>query len=292
MSKLITVFGATGGQGGPVAQALLRSGFRVRAVTRSTESDKAKALKDAGADVVAGSVTNAESVRAAVTGVHGVYLVTLVSPDEEQVGKAASDECKKAGVQHVVFSGLDSAKDKIGKAVHHFDSKSAVEKYLDEIGVPNTSVRFPFYFENFIDFVQYSKQSDGSYSHTLPMNGPMDAMSVADGAPIVVEVLKNPDRYIGKKVGLSAGRLTIGEYTEVISKVTGKTVKYNQVSFEQYANQPNNPFAAEMSAMYEYYSKADTPYDEKFTRSINPDTLTFQQWAKQNKEKLLKKFAA
>ena len=289
MSKLITVFGATGSQGGPVARALLRSGFRVRAVTRSTDGDKAKALRDAGAEVVAGSVTDAVSVRTAVTGAYGVYLVTIVSPEEAQVGKAAADECKKAGVQHVVFSGLDSVKDKIGKGVMYFDSKSAVEKYLDEIGVPNTSVRYPFYYENFINFIPLDKTSDGSFSITLPMDGLMDTMSVEDGAPIVVEVLKHPEKYLGKKVALSAGRLTVGQYTDIISKVTGKTLKYNQVSFEQYADQPGNPFAVEMSAMYEYFSQVDTPYDEKFTRSVNPDTLSFQQWVEKNKEKFLQK---
>ena len=272
-----------------MARALLRSGFRVRAVTRSTDGDKAKALRDAGAEIVAGSVTDVASVRTAVTEAYGVYLVTLVSPEEVQVGKAAADECKKAGVQHVVFSGLDSAKDKIGKGVLHFDSKSAVEKYLDEIGVPNTSVRYPFYFENFINFFSYEKTSDGSFSITLPMDGPVDTMSVEDGAPIVVDVFKHPEKYLGKKVALSAGRLTVGQYADIISKVTGKTLKYNQVSFEQYADQPGNPFAGEMSAMFEYYSKADTPYDEKFTRSVNPDTLSFQQWVEQNKEKLLQK---
>jgi uncharacterized protein YbjT (DUF2867 family) len=71
-------------------------------VTRNTESDKAKELKAAGAEVVAGSVTDVEFVRSAIPGAYGVYLVTLVSPEEEAVGKAAVDECKKAGIKHVV----------------------------------------------------------------------------------------------------------------------------------------------------------------------------------------------
>lgn len=287
MAKLITVFGATGGQGGPIAKALLRNGFKVRAVTRTTDGEKAKALRDEGAEVVAGSINDRESVKAAVAGAYGVYLVTLVSPDEAQVGKAAADECKNAGIQHLVFSGLDSVKDKIGKSCMHFDSKSAVEKHLDQIGVPNTSVRYPFYFENFLGFFHFVTAADGTSTITLPMDGPMDAMSVPDGAPIVLEVFKNPQQYIGKKVALSAGRKTIAEYAEIMSKVTGKTIKYNQVSFEQFANQPNNPFAGELSAMFEYYSKVDTPYDEEFTRRLHPGALTFQQWAEQNKDKLL-----
>lgn len=291
MSKLITVFGATGGQGGPVARALLQNAFKVRAVTRNPDSEKAQQLRDAGAEVVAGSVTDRESVKAAIAGAYGAYVVTLVSPDEAQVGKAVADECKEAGVQHVVFSGLESVKDTLGKPCLHFDSKAAVEKHLDEIKVPNTSVRFPFYFENFSNFFSYTVEADGTHTITLPMDGPMDAMSVSDGAPVVVDIFKNPQQYLGKKVALSAGRKTIGEYAAVISQATGKVLKYNQVSFEQFANQPNNPFASEMSAMFEYYSKVNTPYDEKFTRRIHPGALTFQQWVEQNKEKLIAVFS-
>ena len=214
--------------------------------------------------------------------------MTLASPDEEKVGKAVADQCKEAGLKHVVFSGLDSVKDKIGKSCLHFDSKAAVEKHLDQIGVPNTSVRFPFYFENFLNFYSFPPDASGTPTLTLPMDGPMDSMSVADAAPIVVTVFKNPQQYIGKKVALSAERKSIGEYLEIVSKVTGKTVKYNQLSFEQYvASQPNNPFAGEMSATFEYYSKVDTPYDQEFTRKLNPTALTFQQWAEQNKDKLV-----
>ena len=287
VSKLITVFGATGGQGGPVARALLQNGFKVRAVTRNTDSEKAKALRDAGAEVVAGSIDNRDSVKAAVTGAYGAFVVTLPASNEEEVGKAAADACKEAGLQHVVFSGLELVKDRLGKSCAHFDSKGAVEKYLDEIGVPNTSVRYAFYFENFLAFYTPALQADGTYTLTMPMDGPMDAISVADGAPIVLAVFQNPQQYLGKKVAISGSRKTIAEYTEIISKVTGKTVKYNQISFEQAANEPNNPIAKEFSAMYEYYSKVDTPYDEKFTRKLHPGTLTFQQWAEQNKDKFI-----
>ncbi len=47
--KLVVVFGATGAQGGSVAQALAKDNyFKVRAVTRNASSDKARALEDQG----------------------------------------------------------------------------------------------------------------------------------------------------------------------------------------------------------------------------------------------------
>ena len=51
MSKLITVFGATGQQGGAVTRALLAKGYKVRVVTRNPDSPKAKELKAKGAEL-------------------------------------------------------------------------------------------------------------------------------------------------------------------------------------------------------------------------------------------------
>lgn len=54
MTYLITVFGATGAQGGGLARAILadpQRRFRVRAVTRKPDSPAAQRLAQAGAEV-------------------------------------------------------------------------------------------------------------------------------------------------------------------------------------------------------------------------------------------------
>ena len=76
MAKLVTVFGATGAQGNPIARALLASTFKVRAVTRNPASEKAQALKSLGAEVVKGDLNDTASVAAAVKGAYGVFYVT------------------------------------------------------------------------------------------------------------------------------------------------------------------------------------------------------------------------
>lgn len=48
---MIAVTGATGAQGGAVVNALLKAKFRVRALTRNVDSDKAKALLEKGCTV-------------------------------------------------------------------------------------------------------------------------------------------------------------------------------------------------------------------------------------------------
>ena len=246
---------------------------------------------------MAGNLDDIASVKAAVSGVHGVFYVTnyweLFGRDPESAlereiaqGKAVADASKTAGVQHVVFSSLDPVKEKIGKPCPHFDGKAVVEKYLDEIGVPNTSVRYAYYFDNFIAFFPPAKQDDGTYTLTMPMDGPMHAMAVADGAHIVLAAFQNPQEYLGKKIAMSGDKKTIAEYAAILSSVTGKTVKYIQVPFEQFRNQPNNPAAEDISAMFEYYSYGNPSYDLASTRKIYPGILNFQQWAEQNKERL------
>ena len=300
MSKLITVFGATGNQGGSVARALLDKGYKIRAVTRNPDNANAKALQARGAEVV--QVKNMEdiaSLEAAIKGAYGVFLVTnywgLLGENPETAydreiaqGKAAGDVCKKLGIKHLVFSGLEYVKDIIGKPCPHFDAKGIVEKYLDEIGVPNTSTRYSYYYENFIAFPP-QKNDDGTYTMTWPMKGAMDGVSVEDGGPAVAAIFDNPQEYIGKKIGFSGNKITLSEYTAIISKVTGKTLKYNEVPYDVFAKFPF-PGADDLAVMFEFYDVGNPDRDIEKTRKLNPASLSFQQWAEKNKDKLLSVF--
>ena len=187
----------------------------------------------------------------------------------------------------MIFSGLEIVKDIIGVSCPHFDTKGIIEKYLDEIGVPNTSVRYPYYFDNFAGFFQYEKQDDGSYVLTLPMDGPMDGMTVADGGPVVAAFFNNPQEFIGKKIGLSSQKLTLDEYTAIVSKVTGKTIKYNYVPPAVYAKFPF-PMADDLAAMFDFYARGNPQRSIEITRRYNPNVQSFEEWATQNKDKLLK----
>ena len=297
MSKVFTVFGATGQQGGAVARALLAKGRKVRAVTRNPDNVKAKELQAQGAEIVqVKNMDDTASLETAIKGAYGVFLVTnywgLFGENQETAydrevaqGKAVGDVCKKLGVEHIVFSGLELVKDIIGKPCPHFDGKGVIEKYFDEIRLPYTSTRYAYYFENFINFPP-QKNDDGTYTMTWPIKGAMDGMGVEDAGPAVAAIFDNPGEYIGKKVGFSGDRLTLGENAAIISKVTGKTLKYNEVPYDVFAKFPF-PGAEDIAAMFEFYDIGNPDRSVEKTRKLNPATLTFQQWAEKNKDKLL-----
>src|SRR3972149_2074819 len=105
--KIIAVLGATGSQGGGLVRAILsdkNGGFTVRAVTRDVNSDKAKALAKAGAEVVAADVDDEESLKRAFTGAYGAFCVTFYwehfSPEKEFAqASAMARAAKSAGVK-------------------------------------------------------------------------------------------------------------------------------------------------------------------------------------------------
>ena len=107
--KTIAVVGATGAQGGGLVRAILADpsgGFAARAVTRDPASEKAKALAQQGAEVVAANVDDKAAMRRAFDGAHGAFCVTFFwdhfSPEKELAeARAMAEAAKDAGVKHV-----------------------------------------------------------------------------------------------------------------------------------------------------------------------------------------------
>ena len=84
---MFTVFGASGNTGSVVAARLLERGKQVRVFVRDPK--KVEALRANGAEVVAGDLTDAKAVAAALAGAEGAYL--LVPPDNgsaDLIGRA------------------------------------------------------------------------------------------------------------------------------------------------------------------------------------------------------------
>ena len=79
--KLLTIFGATGNQGGSVIDAVLsrpelKEKYSLRGITRDPASGRSKPLADKGVELVKGNLDDPESLKAAVKGSYGVFGVT------------------------------------------------------------------------------------------------------------------------------------------------------------------------------------------------------------------------
>lgn len=73
--KTVTVFGATGNQGGAVVRSLLANpDFRVRAVTRNPRSERSQALQSLGAEIVQADGFDGPTIQAAFEGSWGAFV--------------------------------------------------------------------------------------------------------------------------------------------------------------------------------------------------------------------------
>ncbi len=149
--RTILVGGATGNQGGAVLRQLLAAGWQVRALSRTPSSPKAQALAVRGVEVVAGDMNTVSSLVRALDGVYGVFSVQNFMDAgvevEVQQGKNLADAAKQAGVSHLVYSSVGGAERSSGVA--HFESKGAIERHIQGLGLPATILRPVLFMENF-----------------------------------------------------------------------------------------------------------------------------------------------
>ena len=75
--QVVAVLGGTGQQGGGVVDALLGAGkFAVRVASRNPASDADRALALRGVEVVQADLLDPSSLRSALAGAHGAFVVT------------------------------------------------------------------------------------------------------------------------------------------------------------------------------------------------------------------------
>jgi uncharacterized protein YbjT (DUF2867 family) len=138
MKPLILVTGATGYVGGQLLKALLAAGHRVRCLARRPELLRIPEM--AGAELVAGDLLDATSVRAAMLAIHtAFYLVHSMGSAgsfEEEDRRAAgnfADAARDLGVSRIVYlGGLGASSPTLSP---HLRSRHEVGEILRSSGV-------------------------------------------------------------------------------------------------------------------------------------------------------------
>lgn len=306
--KIIAVVGATGSQGGGLVRAILadpNGGFAVRAITRDVNSDKAKELAKAGAEVVAADVDDVESLKKAFAGAYGAYCVTFFwahfSPDKEKANaKNMADAAKAAGVKHVIWSTLEDVRRFVPLSddrmptlqgqykCPHFDAKGEADEYFK--GLPVTYLLTTFYWDNAIYFGMGPKKNpDGTYAITFPLGDKkMAGIAASDIGKAAYGIFKDPS-YIGKTVGISGDQLTGSQMAAAYSKALGKDVKYNAVTPDAYRGF-GFPGAEDLGNMFQFYADFEDYFcksrDLAVSRKLNPQMQDFDAWLAENKSRI------
>jgi uncharacterized protein YbjT (DUF2867 family) len=271
------VIGATGQQGGAVADALLDAGVSFRAIVRDPVSPNAMALRDRGADIVVADQDEPASLRRALAGVESLFFMTSpTGPDgfegEATRGIAVADAAAAAGVTHVVYSSVGGAERHSG--IPHFESKRLVEEHLSGL-IPSRFVRPTFFMENLRG--QLAAATEGELVLRLPVSPatPLQMIAVRDIGRAAAALLLDPNTIDGEGVEIAGDELTMTDVAATVSRVFGRPARFESL--------PLLPTMDEdRLAMFRWF-EASPSYRADFgtTRRLVRDPLDLTTWLAQ-----------
>ncbi|KAG4431552.1 hypothetical protein IFR05_012965 [Cadophora sp. M221] len=305
--KLLIVFGATGNQGGSVANFVLddpklSAQYSVRAVTRSASNPKAQALKSKGGEIIEADLDNASSLSVAVTGAHTVFAMTTTSLTgstraiETAQAKALCKEIIAAGAQYLIWSTLPhmAAISNSKLNVNHFDTKAEIEQYIRSLPIKSAFYAPGSFMQNFTTRLMPpmpSPAKDGTYVFATLCN-PDTQVPLIDASNVgswIAAILEEPERFEGKTLAVAQGIYTWTEIAEIVSKATGKTITYQQVPDDVFRSWMPEGVKDDLTAMYQayrdygYYGESTKEDVEFGLRQAKGQLTTLEAFSKREK---------
>ena len=235
MPNLILVTGAAGRVGGigrTVTELLLQQGKAVRAMVRN-EDERAQALRDVGAEVVAGNLLDLDSMHRVIDGCDTMYFGMSVSDDYLAATVNTAAVAKHHGVKTFVnMSQMTVAQMSITETTPSPQHKLQwlSEQALNWSGLPVVHVRPTVLLEGF--FLILTPESVRETNHIrLPFGqGKTSPVAVEDVARVIAALLANPQPHIGKIYHLTGPQSeNMDFYAQEYSKALGRTITYQDI---------------------------------------------------------------
>jgi uncharacterized protein YbjT (DUF2867 family) len=221
---MILVTAANGNQGKLLVPRLLAAGVSFRACVRSDSS--AQALRDTGVtDVVVGDITDANVLERAMHGVEKVYHIgPTLDPKEKELGFAAVDAARAAGVKHFVFSSVLHA---ITTDLVQHEIKRDIEEYLLSSGLEFTILQPSNYMLPIRLRPVFEK---GIFYLTSALDRYQSLVDLHDVTEVVATVLADSEHHAGATYELVApGRYTAYEIATIIGEVVGREIPAERI---------------------------------------------------------------
>ncbi|MEJ0098243.1 MAG: NmrA/HSCARG family protein [Pseudomonadota bacterium] len=306
---VIAVIGATGAQGGGLAEAILSDPlhrFALRALTRKPDSPAARSLAARGAEVMYCDLDAPDSIAAAFTDAHGVFAITSFwehfSPERElaQAWNIAG-AARRAEVRHIIWSTLEDTRLQVplhdarmptllGRyKVPHLDAKGESDRFFRDL--PTTLLRTSFFWDNLIHFgMGPQRDASGGLAFLLPMGDrKLPGIAAADIGACAFGLLREGAAHIGRTVGIAGEHLNGEEMAAALARALREPVRHLDMPTEAYARL-DFPGAADLANMFRYKHdfsasfRAMRPVGE--SRRLHPGLLDFSGWLRLHAQRI------
>jgi uncharacterized protein YbjT (DUF2867 family) len=232
--------GDIGAIGRNLTAMLLDKGHKVRALVRR-EDERAEGLRQLGAEVVQGDLTDLASMHRAIEGCARIYFGMSVSAAylEATVNTAAvaRHHGVEAFVNMSVISVTQMSITEITDSPQH-KLHWLAEQALAWSGLPVVTVRPTVFLESFFLRLAAAGVRD-SDELALPLgNSKTSPISAVDVARAVAVILDDPASHIGQVYNLTGFESAdLDHYARVFSKALGRTIRYRDVPLSAWTDQ-------------------------------------------------------
>ena len=219
---MILITGGTGNSGSEIVRQLSATGARFRVLARNPQ--KAASLRLPGVELVAGDLANPQSLAAALSGVDRVLM--LSSPDPRQVELQGNllEASKRAGVRHVVKFSAMTADPKSPARFPRLHGQT--EQQIRASGPSWTFLRPTFFMQNLLGLAGMVKSGT---IYQPAGDSKASFVDIRDIAAVAVKALTEGG-HEGKAYDITGPQLlSYHDIARVLSEVTGKPVKYQDV---------------------------------------------------------------
>jgi uncharacterized protein YbjT (DUF2867 family) len=267
---LLLVTAAHGNQGKLLIPRLLAAGVALRACVRSDES--ARALRAVGVtDIVVGELSDPDVLAQAMNGVEKVYYVgPALHPREREMGIAAIDAARAAGVQHFVFSSVLHAI--ITDLVQH-EIKRDLEEYLISSGLEFTILQPANYMLRHRLMPAFAQ---GVFRLSWALDRHQSMVDLCDVTEVAASVLARSDHHAGATYELVApGRYTAHDLAKIIAGVAGREVIAEQIDADVFLKAS---LGADSSTQFPYQARLLRAISKRYSSHDfvgNPNVLTW-----------------
>ena len=273
----VLVLNATGKVGRNVCRALIDAGFDVCGTTRSENSP----LAGQGVEPVVCNYTIRADLDKAFqeTGAKKVFVITDYfgaaksnADSEYKQGKDAVDAAKAAHIDHLIFMSVADAQF-FNKHVKHLKAKVALEKYVQESGVPYSILRPCAFFENFDDPANWNPLKKGVVTFLTEQDCKYCATYDIGRAAAIQ--FKNPQEWLGKKLDVIGWQGNLAQVADALSKVSGIPVKAKLAMPKFF----RKLFFKDLHHMFLYYEDEKGPRGtpEEF-KKVLPGAMSAEDW--------------
>jgi uncharacterized protein YbjT (DUF2867 family) len=224
--------GELGAIGRNLTAMLLAKGHQVRALVRQ-EDERAEALRQLGAEVVQGDLTDLDSMHRAIAGVKRIYFGMSISPTYLEATINTAAVAKHHGVEAFVnMSQMTVTQMSITETTESPQHKLhwLAEQALNWSGLPIVTIRPTVFLEGFFLRLAAAGVRD-SDELALPLgHSRTSPVSAIDVARAVAEILDDPAPHISQVYNLTGFESAdLDHYARVFSEALGRTIRYRDV---------------------------------------------------------------